>query len=73
MTATKKPLQAAREAAKQAFDAHLEANKATATFTVPQSVIDAAQAAYDAAGGNRKVKVIGHGNRTHPVCSVDVK
>lgn len=66
-------LKKANEAASAAFDRYLDAMHATATQYVPESVIDAAQAAYTAAGGKRRIKVCGRGNLSHPVCSVYVR
>ena len=74
MTATKtKPMTAARQAAKEEFDAYLDRNNATATMSVPDCVRTAAIAAFREAGGEGEIDVIGSGNRTHPVCSVDVR
>ncbi len=53
--------------------AAFRANRATATMYVPKCVIDVAKAAYDEAEGNGEIAVVGHGNATHPVCSVSVK
>lgn len=69
----KSPLNAARKAANEAFDAYLDRMRSTATMHVPQDVIDAASAAFRAAGGEGEIEVVGHGNRTHPVCSVSVQ
>jgi len=69
MTAIKQ----ARQAAREEFDDYLDRNNATASFAVPDCVISAAKAAYSAAGGSGEVDVIGRGNRTHPVCSVEVR
>lgn len=60
-------------AATNAFDELLRANRSTATQSVPESVITAAKAAYKAAGGEGEIEVTGHGNTTHPVCSVSVR
>lgn len=67
-----KALTAANEAAKKDFDEYLDYMNATATQYVPHSVEEAAQAAYVAAGGTARIEVRGHGNTTHPVCSVSV-
>jgi len=37
----------------------------------PLAVVDAALAAYQAAGGRRKLAVIGRGNSTHAICYVE--
>lgn len=66
------PLQKSNQAAIQAFDEHLDRHRATATASVPEEVILAAQKAYAEAGGTREIVVVGHGNRTHPVCCVSV-
>lgn len=63
----------ADQAATEAFDAYLRHNRSTATSYVPESVIDAARRAYAEAGGKRAIVVVGHGNVTHPVCSVSVR
>lgn len=70
---TIKPITAAKQAAKAEFDSYLGRVNATATMSVPSCVIEAATAAYRAAGGEGEIAVIGSGNRTHPVCSVDVR
>jgi molybdopterin-guanine dinucleotide biosynthesis protein A len=66
-------LKAARNAAAATFDAYLTRTKSTATPHVPAEVIKAAKDAYAAAGGMGEIVVAGHGNRTHPVCSVSVR
>lgn len=66
-------LQAARAAAEEEFAAYLHASHATAAAHVPESVIRAARIAYARAGGREAVVVIGHGNTTHPVCSITVE
>lgn len=66
------PLEKAREAANQAFDEYLARNHWTACSYVPDHVVAAAQRAYVEAGGNGEIEVVGRGNVTHPVCSVDV-
>lgn len=63
-------IQAAQEAADKAFDEYLGKN--CAATHVPDSVIRAAQIAYAMAGGQSAIKVVGSGNRTHPVCGVRV-
>lgn len=66
-------IKTARTAAAAAFDAYLITHRATATMSVPACVIDAVTAAYRTAGGKGDVVVVGHGNATHPVCSVSVQ
>lgn len=66
-----KAIKAATRAAQDQFDSYLGHN--TAAMHVPQSVIDAANIAYRAAGGKGDIVVRGHGNTTHPVCSVTVE
>lgn len=65
------PLRQATAAAKAEFDRTL--GRDTARFDVPASVVDAANRAFAAAGGTGPIEVIGHGNTTHPVCSVSVR
>jgi hypothetical protein len=73
-TATERAaLAAAQAAADAAQDEALAAANATATMHVYDEVREAAQAAYDAAGGGRQIVVRGHGNTTHPVISVSVR
>lgn len=66
-------LKQARQAARETFENYLDRMNATATMSVPECVRSAAYAAYTAAGGTGEIKVVGSGNRTHPVCSVDVR
>ena len=63
----------ANKAAETAFDRYLKDHRSTATMHIPQCVIDAATAAYREAGGKKQIEVRGHGNTTHPVCSVEVR
>lgn len=64
-------VRAANEAANNEHKAICIDNNATATIRVCASVIDAAKAAYRAAGGRRDLIVSGRGNSTHPVCWVE--
>lgn len=66
-------IKTADKAANDAFDAYLKAHKSTATMHVPPAVVEAAKAAYREAGGKGEIVVKGHGNTTHPVCSVSVQ
>lgn len=72
-TSTKNPLSIARQIAKDEFENYLDQMNSCATMHVPDCVILAANEAYSAAGGQGEIIVFGHGNRTHPVCGVDVK
>jgi hypothetical protein len=67
-----KAVKAAEKAAKKDFDEYLDSSNATAAQYVPVSTIEAAQAAYAEAGGKKCIEVRGHGNASHPVCSVSV-
>lgn len=64
-------VRAATDAANKEHDAICNASNATATLRVYESVIDAAKAAYQAAGGRRELIVAGRGNSTHPVCRIE--
>jgi hypothetical protein len=66
-------LKTASVAANNEFDAYLERHNAGATMSVPDSVIESAQAAFAKAGGKGEIVVRGIGNPTHPVCSVEVR
>ena len=66
-------IKTADRAANAAFDAYLVSHRSTATMHVPQGVIDAAKKAFSDAGGRGEIEVVGHGNTTHPVCSVSVR
>ena len=66
-------IEAANKAATDTFDAYLTANHAAAATHVPDLVIEAAQKAYVRAGGRYAIDVLGRGNRTHPVCGVEVR
>lgn len=72
-TRIKTPLELAQDAADSAFDAYLTKHAATAAVRVPDGVIAAATKAYRDAYGEGEIEVVGHGNRTHPVCSVTVR
>lgn len=63
----------AQQTAEKAFEQHLQATRCTATQYVPEHVSAAAKAAFEDAGGRGEIVVCGHGNTTHPVCSVEVK
>lgn len=65
-------LAVAQVAADVAFDEYLRTTGAGATLYIPEIVIKEARAAYRNAGGPGQIDVCGHGNRTHPVCSVEV-
>lgn len=66
-------IKVATKAAEQAFSEYLIASRSTASSYVPPCVVDAAEQAYREAGGTGSVEVVGHGNTTHPVCSVTVQ
>lgn len=63
----------AEQAAQQEFDSYLGAMHSTASPSVPQCVIEAAQKAYHEAGGKGEIVVRGHGNTTHSICTVTVQ
>ena len=65
-------LRAADRAANSEHDDILDATRSTATTHVYDSVVEAAERAYRAAGGQRDLVVRGRGNTTHPVISVVV-
>lgn len=67
-----KAIDFAQKAAEKAFDDYLLRNHSTATQHIPEEVIEEAQKAYRDFGGSKRIDVRGHGNRTHPVCSVTV-
>ena len=71
--AERKALQAAQAAAEAAHDDILDATHAGATPYIFPDVIEAAQAAYEAAGGKRSIVVRACGNSTHRVISVVVQ
>jgi hypothetical protein len=66
-------LHAAETAATTEFDAYLARHQSAAAIHVPDCVVEAAERAYREAGGKGKIRVVGYGNSTHPVCSVGVE
>lgn len=67
-----KAIKAAQKAATESFDGYLRQAQSTAAAHVPDCVIVAAKRAFRDAGGKGEIAVRGHGNATHPVCSVEV-
>jgi len=66
-------MKAAQTAANLTHDAVLRRSGATATPYVCDEVIEAARRAYCRAGGRRDIVVIGRGNATHPVATVECR
>jgi len=72
-TGEREAMDAAQTAANLTHDAMLRRTGATAMPYVCDEVIDAARTAYCRAGGRRNIVVIGHGNATHPVATVECR